>query len=127
MLESRALNQLSEEDLAVHQRIVGRCGSEHATCINDVLASLPLRLRNVPALVKIDVEGAELDVLAGATDMITPGNYFCVEVHSLELLREAEAFFADNSHEVDVIYQQSLPFIGREARDEENYWVVTSC
>ena len=127
MLESRSLNQLSEEDLIIHQTMVGHCVSEQATCLNSVLASLPHPMRNVPTLVKIDVEGAELEVLAGATHMITAGNFFCVEVHSLALLQETKRFFSEHSHQVDVIHQHSLPFIGREMRDEENYWVISTC
>jgi hypothetical protein len=37
-------------------------------------------------LVKIDVEGAEMDVLEGAMSWLNPTNYFVIEVHQESFL-----------------------------------------
>jgi methyltransferase FkbM-like protein len=76
-------------------------------------------------LIKVDVEGAELQVLRGAQSLIRPENQFLIEVHSAALLRAVSEFFAQRSLPLVQINQKALPILGRENRDVDNWWLVT--
>ncbi len=77
------------------------------------------------ALIKIDVEGAELDVLAGAGSWLNPQNYFLIEVHKESYLEIITQLFADKGLILDRIDHRSLWLIGGEYRDDENWWLVS--
>src|SRR5204862_817423 len=76
-------------------------------------------------LVKIDVEGAEIDVIAGAGSWLAPGNLFVIEVHREPYLEELTRTFARHGLALRRIDQRPLPLIGREMRDVENWWLVS--
>ena len=76
-------------------------------------------------MVKIDVEGAELDVINGGADWLTPDNFFLIEVHRSDYLVSITKIFADVGLKLLQINQQRLPLIGREKRNVENWWLVT--
>ena len=87
------------------------------------LDSLPNGRDN--ALIKIDVEGAEEDVLTGASSWLRPSNYFLIEVHKPEFLVSIPRLFASRGLVLDQINQRPLKLIGRELRDEQNWWLVS--
>ena len=76
-------------------------------------------------LVKIDVEGAEVDVLAGAQSWLRPTNLFLIEVHKHEYLEPLSRLFADRGMGLTRIEQRPLPLLGREQRDTDNRWLVS--
>ena len=76
-------------------------------------------------LIKIDVEGAEEDVLAGASSWLTHTNCFLIEVHQRSFLETIPRLFAAHGLHLDQIDQRPLKLIGRELRDEENWWLVS--
>jgi hypothetical protein len=76
-------------------------------------------------LIKIDVEGAEEDVLAGATSWLRTSNYFLIEVHKQHFLESIPRLFESHGLTLDRIDQRPLKLIGRETRDEENWWLVS--
>jgi hypothetical protein len=76
-------------------------------------------------LVKIDVEGAELDVVAGATSWLEPSNLFLIEVHHEEAVGKIRETFTRQNLELECIRQRPLPFLGREQREESNQWLVS--
>jgi hypothetical protein len=78
------------------------------------------------ALIKIDVEGAEIDVINGGLGWIQPSNYFVIEVHREEFLYQLREMFACRGHPLERIDQRPLRFLGREVRDEANWWLVSS-
>jgi hypothetical protein len=75
--------------------------------------------------IKVDVEGAEGDVLAGAKRLLRKENFFLIEVHTKDLYRDLPPLFASNGLEVEYIHQQPHAILGREHRDESNWWLVT--
>ena len=77
-------------------------------------------------LIKIDVEGAEEEVLAGAVSWLQPSNFFLIEVHKEEFLESIPRLFGRHGLKLERIDQQPLKFIGREVRDEQNWWLVSS-
>lgn len=76
-------------------------------------------------LIKIDVEGAEEDVLAGASSWLRASNYFLIEVHKEHFLKSIPRLFESHGLTLDQINQRPLKLIGREMRDEQNWWLVS--
>jgi hypothetical protein len=76
-------------------------------------------------LIKIDVEGAELDVIYGAGSWINPTNAFLIEVHRHEYLDLITRHFAERGVSMLRIDQRPLPMLGRGARDVDNWWLVS--
>ena len=76
-------------------------------------------------LIKIDVEGAERDVIAGAASWLRPSNFFLIEVHRYEDVAPIAATFANQHHPLVQIDQRPLPLLGREQRDADNRWLVS--
>ena len=76
-------------------------------------------------LLKIDVEGAEEEVLAGGSTWLNSSNCFLIEVHKQPYLESITRLFADKGLMLDRVDQQPLWMIGREVRDKENWWLVS--
>ena len=76
-------------------------------------------------LIKIDVEGAEEDVIAGAGRWLQPSNEFLIEVHAEEILPRLVRTFAAKGLRLRQIDQQPLWWLGRETRELGNWWLVT--
>ena len=76
-------------------------------------------------LIKIDVEGAELDVIAGAQLWMNSSNLFLIEVHKEEYLDQLKQAFADHGLKLLQVNQRLLPLLGREQRDLANWWLVS--
>jgi hypothetical protein len=77
------------------------------------------------ALIKIDVEGAEIDVVNGASHWLKPTNFFLIEVHREEYLQQLQSQFASSGITLQQVNQRPLPFLGRERRDDANWWLVS--
>lgn len=88
------------------------------------LDALPVKDRH-NTLIKIDVEGAEMDVIAGAKAWLDPSNLFLIEVHQERFLDQLRLIFAQGSHKLVQMHHQGLPLFGREMRDEKNWWLVS--
>lgn len=76
-------------------------------------------------LVKVDVEGAEIDVIAGAASWMDASNLFLIEVHQQPFLKVINDQFAARGHKLRQLDQRPLPLLGREKRSEVNYWLVS--
>jgi hypothetical protein len=77
------------------------------------------------ALIKIDVEGAELEVIEGGTAWLTPTNFFLIEVHNLEGLVALKKEFLEVGLRLLQVDQKPLPLLGRETRGVNNWWLVS--
>jgi Methyltransferase FkbM domain len=76
-------------------------------------------------LVKIDVEGAELEVLKGGSSWLKPTNFFVIEVHDELFLERIARLFAANGLRLLRIDQRPLAVLGREMRSEKNWWLAS--
>jgi hypothetical protein len=76
-------------------------------------------------LIKIDVEGAELDVLAGAQSWMNISNLFLIEVHKEEYLGQVQRIFSGHQLKMLQVNQRPLPLLGRELRAAANWWLVS--
>jgi hypothetical protein len=88
------------------------------TRLDDVVAST-----FVPGVVKIDVDGGELDVLRGAASLLeSAGPPVILETHSLELERQCGGFLDGLGYAVTVVQQRSVL---RDHRPlDHNRWLV---
>jgi hypothetical protein len=76
-------------------------------------------------LVKIDVEGAELDVIEGGRSWLHLSNLFVIEVHEERSVQPLRALFAEQGLRLVQVNQRPLSLLGREAREEKNWWLVS--
>lgn len=119
---------VSTSHIIVQQTLVGRLDEPGTTTLNEAGRRLLRPPSSQPprrALVKIDVEGAELDVIEGASEWLRPEHFFLIEVHEkiyLDLLRER---FAATGLVLERYDQKPLPLIGRENRLKENWWLAS--
>ena len=88
------------------------------------LDALPRNARR-NTLIKIDVEGAELDVIDGARSWMDGSNLFVIEVHAERYLDELQRTFKGHGLSLVQVNQRPLPLLGREDRDEANWWLVS--
>lgn len=77
------------------------------------------------SLIKIDVEGAEMEVIAGAFDWLKPSNYFMIEVHDPGFVDQLQQCFSGYGLELLRFEEKPLPFIGREHRSSLGQWLVS--
>jgi hypothetical protein len=76
-------------------------------------------------LIKIDVEGSELDVLEGGLSWFRPSNRFLIEVHREAFADPILHLFASRGLALKRINQRTVPLLGRENRSGENFWLVS--
>lgn len=79
----------------------------------------------VSTLVKIDVEGAEVDVIAGGRSWLQPFNLFVIEVHQERFLDPLRDLFTEQGLRLMQVDQRPLSLLGRETREEKNWWLVS--
>ncbi len=77
-------------------------------------------------LVKIDVEGAEMEVIGSGHSWLRPSNLFLIEVHYSRFLDPMRAIFAEHGLQLVQVKQRPLPVLGRERRQETNCWLVSN-
>ncbi|MEI8211719.1 MAG: FkbM family methyltransferase [Planctomycetota bacterium] len=114
-----------KSNLVIEKCFVGSIEDANTIVIDRYLQQMGFDPSINRSMVKIDVEGAEMEVLQGAKSLAVAGNLFLVEVHSATLLDEVQAFFRLCNHATEVVHQSPLPVIGRESRSLENWWVVS--
>ena len=107
------------------QSFAGSTETANSRTLNSLCCKLRSPSDRQHTLIKIDVEGAEEDVLAGAASWIGETNYFLIEVHKQSFLESIPRLFADHGLILDQINQRPLKLIGREVRDEQNWWLVS--
>ncbi len=123
-LKSSLYNQPKDKiKISVHNCLVGAEVNGMTTL--DAIAPQINNPTPKNALIKIDVEGAELEVIAGASMWLNPTNYFLIEVHDASFLDILTQIFSAQGIKLRQVNQQALPIIGRERRSELNWWLVS--
>ncbi|MBE9127548.1 FkbM family methyltransferase [Coleofasciculus sp. LEGE 07092] len=77
------------------------------------------------SLIKVDVEGSEVEVLQGATSLLREPHHWVVEVHGDHLLNPVQDFFAQANRTVDVRPPEPHWLLGSESRTIKTSWVTT--
>lgn len=79
-----------------------------------------------PGLFKIDIEGAEIDALRGATEALRNPQYdWLIEIHGRELITEVAQFFVKAKRPFLVREDAPVPILGKENRKMETFWLTT--
>ena len=112
--------------ISIHKSLVGSEVAPGKTTLDELVR----RSENIKspenALIKIDVEGAELEVIAGASLWLNPTNYFLIEVHWDEtFLTHLNKTFSSRDLKLKQINQLALPILGHEARGRNQWWLVS--
>lgn len=77
-------------------------------------------------LVKIDVEGAETEVLQGSSRLLeNTETDWLIEIHGRELIAPVCKFFTDANRPFLVRELTAIPFLGPEQREIETFWLTT--
>lgn len=118
--ESMEIQPSPNVPIEIVQRLVGDEDTERMTTLD----ALPANDRR-NTLIKIDVEGAEVDVIAGAQSWMNASNLFIIEVHKSEYFAPLQEMFSRRGLKLRRVNQQPLPLLGREERDENNWWLLS--
>lgn len=98
---------------------------DRTTTLDAAFAERPA-LSGKAGLIKIDVEGAEGEVLRGARTLLEdPRHQWLVEIHGRERIPEVAAPFVERSRPFLIREMTPLPFLGAEAREIETFWLTT--
>ena len=100
--------------------MVGRQTGPGATTLDAL--TIPDRTNT---LIKIDVEGGELEVIAGGLSWVADTNLFVIEVHQAQYLTEIVAIFRERGHALVQVDQRPLPILGGDTREAANWWLVS--
>lgn len=119
---ARAAARISRDDIRLIDKFVGAADDKDTTTLDALPEADSPQVR---ALIKIDVEGAELDVLSGARKWIKPESLFLIEVHEVEFFDKIRSIFSAAGVELQKIGQVPLPLLGSEQRDPTDGWLVT--
>jgi hypothetical protein len=126
--ESLRMQPASGVRISLQREFVGRSSDAGSTTLNEVIDAFQdnRARRDRHALIKIDVEGGELDVIANATLWMQANHYFLIEVHREDYLEALRRRFSCCERNLIQINQRPLPVLGREDRSESNWWLVSS-
>jgi hypothetical protein len=122
LIQNLALNDFAEDQrVNVSAKFVGSTDVEQSCSLDSIAAHI-----EQPGFIKIDVDGNELDILAGASNLLDSGcARWLVETHSEELEQECLAVFHQSRYRTRVIpngwYRAVIP----ETRPiPHNRWLV---
>lgn len=82
-------------------------------------------IQNKKSLIKVDVEGAEVEVLRGAGPLLVFPHHWVVEVHGDHLLEPVLSFFKEAKRTVEIKELQPHWLLGSEKRVIKTLWIVT--
>ncbi len=100
---------------------VGESETEDTTTLNTHVVT-PVH----SAIVKIDVEGAELEVLAGAGTLLAmPNCDWTVEIHGRDRIEPVRSVFEAAGKPCQIIAPRPHWLFGKESRPEWTGWLVT--
>lgn len=117
-----ALNQLSHDArLEVVTQKVGCVVDEEWTTLDSLLPSI-----EIPCLVKVDIDGGEVDMLGGAQKLLLSADVrWIIEIHSKALERDCLRILRDAGYQTHVVPNAWWRHIVPELRPgEANHWLV---
>ena len=129
MFESLRLSvqkhQDSQVQIFIHKCFVGANISSEETTLNEIARQGGAGKLPENTLIKMDVEGAEIDVISQASAWLNSTNYFLIEVHEEPFLKILTETFDAHGLKLKQINQHPLPIIGYETRSRLNWWLVS--
>jgi Methyltransferase FkbM domain len=95
------------------------------TTLDAVHWTVDNRTDRTNTLIKIDVEGGEMEVIGSGDSWLGPSNLFLTEAHYSRFLDPMRAIFAEHGLRLVQVNRRPLPVLGRERRQETNCWLVS--
>src|SRR5215470_8971746 len=80
---------------------------------------------NTNTLIKIDVDGPEVDIMEASRSWVVSSNLFVIEVHQEQFIAPLRSLFAEQNLRLILLKQRPVPVLGRETRPENNCWLVS--
>jgi hypothetical protein len=120
--ENLDLNKLTEDPrLEIVPRSVGASNAEGWTTLDSLLADI-----EPPCLIKVDIDGGELDLLKGASACLgLQGVRWIVEVHSKSLEQDCLRVLTDAGYHVKIVHNAWWRRVVPESRPVGlNHWLV---
>jgi methyltransferase FkbM-like protein len=118
--------QDSQVRFSLHNSFVGSVVTPDMTTLDELARMRGPQKPPQNALIKIDVEGAELEVIAGASSWLNRANHFLIEVHWDEtFLANLKSTFFARGLKLKQIDQRALPILGHETRGRNQWWLVS--
>lgn len=124
--ESIAAQMETPAHFEIVQAVVGKALKPGMTTLDAVRWSIGHPTDKTKTLVKIDVEGAELDVIEGGRSWLHPSNLFVIEVHEERFVEPFRALFAEQGLRLVQMNQRTLFLLGRETHDVKTRWLVSA-
>lgn len=112
--------------ISIFESFVGRSAQPGRTCLDQIQCDGRSGQDRARTLIKIDVEGEELEVVAGARSWLNASNLFMIEVHDESFLSRLQRIFADAGLQLIQIDQRPLRWLGAETREKRNWWLVSN-
>ena len=120
---ARHQQRFTDEQVTIVPKMVGNEEGEGITRLDSLFDKFGTSKR---PMIKIDVEGAEIDVLEGADRWIRADTMLLIEVHKREYLDQIRSMLAGRTAPMVQVDQRAHPLLGREQRDLDNWWLVSS-
>ena len=112
-------------DIRIIPKFVGNTDTENQVSLDQFSLSYPAILEG-NGLVKIDVEGAESAVLAGAKTLLQdPRNDWLIEIHGKERITEIAEYFVELKRPFLIKDLVPLRWLRKERRTVSTYWLLT--
>lgn len=119
---ARVNGGFTADEIKIVPKLVGSSNSSEMVTLDSFAVGASAA---VCPLIKIDVEGAEMDVLEGAARWLSPRSMLLIEVHREEFLTEIPRRLHNAVGPLDRVDQNALPLLGREHRDAATWWPLS--
>lgn len=115
----------SSVHIEILKKYVGSITNESTITIDDVLREYSTRLKGA-GLIKIDIEGGEIDALKGASKLLDDDRHdWLIEIHGKDLIPGVAKYFVDRERPFLIKELTPVPFLGAELRPQYTPWLVT--
>ncbi len=115
----------SNTSVQIIQKYAGSTNNDTMATLDQTYSDFSM-CHDQSGIIKIDVEGAEVEVMKGAKSVITRKEIsWLIEIHGRNLIPEIAEFFITAKRPFLVKELSPLPLIGAEKRDVDTYWLVT--
>jgi hypothetical protein len=122
---SAAAQQSPSVRFSIFHTLVGRNARTGTVCLDEVNCAPGTVDSGLSTLIKIDVEGDEVEVIEGARSWLKPSNLFVIEIHTQSLLNQIQKIFTSSGLNLIEVNQKPIPLFGRETREVQNWWLVS--
>lgn len=117
--------EYSRCEIRLVRKYAGRKTVDNSVTLDDAYDSF-VDDDNRRGLIKIDIEGAEVDALFGASKLLSDKKHdWLIEIHGKELIPLVAKFFVENDRPFLIKDLPPLPILGAEQRTLYTTWLVT--